>query len=155
MIVTPFDPYFPLATQDSGITTVQQPLVTQEPGAETVALRRPSSLPPIPLPISRPVTPVPVGLTGKELARWRAEALTSQQPDNPRLGGSTSNVPRLTVTSSQTAIADNAETGGAASPYDTRRLHSEFESLRREVDRLRAEGVVITAPPSYTGGNGP
>jgi hypothetical protein len=167
-IVTPFDPNIPEATQDSGITTGQQPLVTEEPGAEAVALSRPSSrpvapdpvglsdkelarlrresLPPNLPPISQSVAPIPVGLSGKELARLRRVPLTSQQPNNPR--GSTSNVSRTTPF--PTAIA---ETGGAAFPSDTRRLHSEVESLRREMEQLRAEGLVITAPPSYTEGN--
>jgi hypothetical protein len=92
-IVTPFDPNIPEATQDSGITTGRQPLVTEEPGTEAVALNRPSlqpvapdpvglsdkelarlhreSLPPILPPISQSVAPIPVGLSGKELARLR------------------------------------------------------------------------------------
>ena len=144
--MTPFDLNLPEAAHDIGITT-QQPPITDGPGAETVALRHLSSASPIPLPISRPVTPVPVGLSDKELARLRAEVLTSQQPDNVR--DSTPNVSQST--SSPTAVA---ETGGAASPYDSRRLHSEVESLRREMERLRAEGLVVVAPPSYSEGNG-
>ena len=147
IIVTSFDPDFPGATQDSGITTVQQPFVTEETGAETVPLSRLSSLPPTLLSISRPVAPVPVGLSDKELALLRAEALTSQQPDNPL--DSTSNVSWSTF--SPAAVA---KTGGAALPSNTRGLHSEVESLRREMEQLRAEGLVIAAPPSYTEGNG-
>ena len=151
MIVTPFDPYSTEAAQDSGITIDERPLETQEADTETAALHRHlSSLTPIPPPISRPATPVPVGLSDKELARLRADTLTSQQPNNPQ--GSTLNVSQPTVTSSQTAVV---ETDGTALPYDTRRLHSEFESIRREMDRLRAEGLVIAAPPSYSAeGNG-
>jgi hypothetical protein len=145
--VTPFYyPDFPEATQDTGITAELRPYITEEPGAETVVLRRLSSSSPILLPISRPVAPVPVGLSDKELALLRAEALISQQPDEPR--DSTSNVPWSTL--SPTAVA---ETGGAVLPSDTRRLHSEVESLRREMERLRAEGLVISAPPSYMEGN--
>ncbi|KAF8491806.1 hypothetical protein F5888DRAFT_1733240 [Russula emetica] len=122
--VTPFNPNFPEATQDSmaGITTEQQP-------------------------ISQPMAPVPVGLSGKELARLRTEVLTSQQADNPRGRGSGSNVPQLTLSPTAVRVA---ETGEAALPSDTRRLHSEVESLRREMERFRAEGLAIAAPPSYS-----
>lgn len=149
MIVTPFDPNLPEATHDTGITTQQQPPITDGPGAETVALRHLSSASPTPLPISRPVTLVPVGLSDKELARLRAEILTSQQPDNLNLRDSTPNVSQSA--SSPIAVT---ETSGAVSPYDSRRLHSEVESLRREMERLRAEGLVVAAPPSYSEGNG-
>jgi hypothetical protein len=122
--ITATHPNFPEATQDSGITTKQQP-------------------------ISPPVAPVPVGLSDKELARLRRAPLTSQQADNSR--GSASNAPQLTLSPT---VVQAAETGGAALPSDTRRLHSEVESLRREMERLRAEGLVIAAPPSYTEGDG-
>jgi hypothetical protein len=46
------------------------------------------------------------------------------------------------------------ESGEATSPYDTRRLHSEVESLRREMEQLRTEGLIIEAPPSHTEGDG-
>lgn len=148
MIVTPFYRDFPDATQGTRITTEQQPFVTEGPGAETVALRRLPFSPPT-LPMSRPVAPVAAGLSDKELALLRAGALTSQQPDNPR--DLTSDMPWSPF--SPTAVA---ETGGEseALPSDTRRLHSEVESLRREMERLRAEGLAIAAPPSYTEGNG-
>jgi hypothetical protein len=184
MMVTHFDPNVPEATPNSGITTEQRlllPVVTEAPGAETIALRHVSSLLPIlPVhPFSRPVTSVPVGLSDKELAQMRADALTSQQPDNPR--GSTLNVPSVPIGLSDKELArmragaftsqqpDNprdstlnvprpmssptptavAETGGAASPFD--RPHSEIESLRREMERsqVQAEELVLTAPPSY------
>ncbi|KAF8497613.1 hypothetical protein F5888DRAFT_1699443, partial [Russula emetica] len=123
--ITVTHPNFSEATRDSGITTEQQP-------------------------ISRPVTPVPVGLSDKELARLRTAPLTSQQADNSR--GEASNAPQLTL--SPTAVRA-AETGGAALPSDTQRLHSEVELLRWEMERLRAsaEGSVFAAPPSYTEGN--
>jgi hypothetical protein len=49
---------------------------------------------------------------------------------------------------SPTAVA---ETGEVALPFD--RLHSEVESLRREMEHLRVEGFIIAAPPSYTEGD--
>jgi hypothetical protein len=56
----------------------------------------------------------------------------------------------LESTSSPNAVPESRE-----APYDPRRLHSEVESLvRREMVRLHAEGLVITAPPSYREGGG-
>jgi hypothetical protein len=57
---------------------------------------------------------------------------------------------------SQSTSPLNPVTEFGEPPYrdDTRRLHSEFESLRREVERLREEGFVVTAPPSYAEGDG-
>ena len=135
MIVTPFDQNFPVATH-TGSTAERQPFITGERGAEVVALRHLSSSPP---------APAAAGLSEKGLARLRPEAPTSQL-DNPQ--NSTSNVSRSTF--SPTPVA---ETGGAALPSDTRILYSEVESLRREMERLRAEGLVA-APPSYTEGSG-
>jgi hypothetical protein len=147
LMVTPFDPNSSEATQDSEISAEQQPLVIGDPEAEMVALQQLSSSPPALLPLSRPVAPVPVSLSDKELARLRTEALSYPQPRH--LGVSTSNV-------SQSMSSPNAitESGEAMSPYDTRRLHSEVESLRREMERLRAEGLVTAAPPSYSEGDG-
>jgi hypothetical protein len=127
-IVTPFDPYSYEAAQDSRIFVLaeQQPLVTEDPEAET---------------------PVPVGLSDKELARLRAEGFNPQQSRN--LGVSSSNV--LESTSSPDAVPESHE-----APYDPspRRLHSEVGSLvRREMERLHAEGLVIGAPPSYREGD--
>jgi hypothetical protein len=148
LMVTPFDPNSSEATQDSGISAEQQPLVIGDPEAEMVALQHLSSSSPAALSLSRPVAPVPVGLSDKELARFRSEALSYPQPHH--LGVSTSNVSQSM--SSPNAITESA--GEAMSPYDTRRLHSEVESLRREMERLRAEGLVTAAPPSYTEGDG-
>jgi hypothetical protein len=146
LIVTPFDPYSYEAAQDSRILAEQQPLVPEEPEAEMVALHRLSSTPPTAFPLPQPETPVPVGLTDKELARLRAEGLNSQQSRD--LGVSSSNV--LESTSSPNAIPESRE-----APYDPRRLHSEVESLvRREMERLHAEGLVNAAPPSYREGDG-
>ena len=142
--VTPFDPNSFEATQDSGISTDQRPLGTEDP--EMVALHHLSPTPPVVLPRSRPVAPIPPGLTGKEIARLRAEALSSQQSDNR----STSNVSQST--SSPNTVTDSSS--GATSSYNTRRLHTEVESLvRQEMERLRTEGLVLEAPPSYTEGD--
>jgi hypothetical protein len=64
------------------------------------------------------------------------------------------------VSQPETTPSANAGTESGEAPsasYDTRRLHSEVESLRREmerlrdVERLRAEGLVSEAPPELYG----
>jgi uncharacterized small protein (DUF1192 family) len=179
LIVTPFDPYTYESAQDSRILAEQQPLVAEEPNAEMIALQRLSSMPPTPIPLPQPETPVPVGLSDKEIARLRAEGFNSQQstssldapipiplpqPETPvPVGLSDKEIARLRAeglnsqpshnlgvsssssTSSPTAVSEPRE-----APYDPRRLHSQVESLvRQEMERLRAEGLVIEAPPSY------
>ena len=119
MVVTPFNLNSSGATLDPGISAELPP--------EQQLLIRDSRA---------------VGLSDKEIARLRAEALNSPQP---RV--SASNI-------SQPTSPPNAITESGESPYDTRRLHSEFETLRREVERLRADGLVVTAPPSYAEGDG-
>jgi hypothetical protein len=144
--VTPFDPNSFEATQDSGVSTDQLPLVTEDPDAEMVALRllSLSSTPPAVLPRSRPVAPIPAGLTSKEIARIRAEALSLQQSHNH----STSNLSRST--SSPNTVTESSS--GATSSHN--RLHTEVESLvRQEMERLRTQGLVLEAPPSYTEGD--
>jgi len=79
---------------------------------------------------------------GPQMARLRAEALSSPEPHN--LQASALNM-------SQSTSPQNAVTESGGPPLDTRRFHSEFESLRREVERL---GLVVAAPPSYAEGDG-
>ena len=141
--MTPFDPY---SYEALAVHGSQQPSVTEEPDAEMIALHRLSSKPPLPLPLLQPETPVPVGLSDKEIARLRAEGFNSRESRN--LEVSSPNV-------SQSTPSPDPVTESRELPYDPRRLHSEVESLvRREMERLHAEALVITAPPSYTEGNG-
>ena len=145
--VTPFDPNSFEATQDLGVSTDQRSFVTDDPDAEMVALQllSLSSTPPTVLPRSRPVAPIPAGLTSKEIARLRAEALISQQSNNH----STSSLSRSTL--SPNTVTETSS--GATSSYNNRRLHTEVESLvRQEMERLRTQGLVLEAPPSYTEG---
>jgi hypothetical protein len=145
LIVTPFDPYSYEAAQDARILTEQHPLVAGEPEPEVVALHRLLSTSYTPFPLQQPGTSVPVGLTDKEIARLRAEGFNPQQYHD--LGVSSSNV--LQSTSSPNAVPEPHET-----PYNPQRLHSEVESLvRREMERLHAEGLVVGAPPSYREGD--
>lgn len=142
--VTPFDPNSFEATQDLEISTDQQPLVTEDPEAEIVALHILPTQPTI-HPRSRPVAPIPAGLSSKEIARLRAEALSSQQFHSR----STSNASRST--SSPDTIESSS---GTTAPYNNQRLHTEVESLvRQEMERLRTRGLVLEAPPSYTEGD--
>jgi hypothetical protein len=103
-------------------------------------------------PPSQAVAPVPPGSSGKEIAllrSLRARTLSSQPLQNPSA-----------LNASQSTSSPNAvnESGGATSAYDPRRLHSQVESLRREMEavmeRLRAEELVTGAPPSYAEGDG-
>ena len=145
LIVTPFDPYSHEAAQDSSILAEQEPLVTGEPDAEMVALNRLSSKPPAPLPFPQPETPIPVGLSDKEIARLRAEGFDSRQSLN--LGVSS---PDVIQSTSSLNVLETRE-----APYDPRRLHSEVETLvRQEMERLHAEGLGVGAPPSYSTGAG-
>lgn len=146
VLVTPFKPFPSETVLDSG-SGVEQPLLVPEvPDTEIVALHDLSYMPPAVFPRSRPVAPVPNGVSDKEIARLRAEALSSQQSHNR----STSNVSQSTY-----SRIDGSGSRGAASSYDpqTQRLQTEVESLRREMDQLRTEGLVIGAPPSYTEGD--
>lgn len=143
VMVTPFKAFPSEATLDSGSWVEKQLLVSQDPDAEMV--HDLSFMPPTVFPRSRPVAPVPNGVSGKEIARLRAEALSSQRSHTR----STSNVSQST----SSRIAGSGSRG-AASSYDPQRLQTEVESLRREMDQLRTEGLVIGAPPSYTEGDG-
>ena len=146
MIVSPFDPNAFDGHQGSGISMEQQqPLVIGDPEAEMVAFHRLSSSPYAVLPLLRQVAPVPSGLSDKELARLRAGALISPQPHDFRISA---------LNMSQSTSPLNTFTESGESSLDTRRLHSEFESLRQEVERLREEGFVVGAPPSYAEGDG-
>jgi hypothetical protein len=101
------------------------------------------------LPHSQPVAPVPNGLSDKEIARLRARNLDFQPSHNPSTNESTSN-----VSQSMSSPIVVSEPSGATSAYDPRRLQSEVESLRREMEVLRTVGMATGAPPSYTEGDG-
>jgi len=143
MIVSHFDPNSFDANQDSGILAEQQPLVIGDPDS-AIALNHLSSSPPAVPPLLRQVEPVPVGLSDKEIARLRGEALSSPQPRNL--------VSPLNVSQSTSSL--NAVTESGESLLDTRRLHSRnSESPWREVERLPEEGLMVGPPPSYAEGD--
>ena len=115
----------------------------------------PFGTPVVPLRLSQDSEPsttlVPVGLTGKELARLRSRAaipLTSEfTPASSSASDSqptTSASPPIVVTPRQSEVTSQSETA----------IQSELEYLRREVLRLHAQQVraeVFQAPPSYGG----
>ena len=144
VMVTPFKPFPSETTLDSGTWVEQQLLISEDPDADAAIVHDLSFMPPTVFPRSRPVASVPNGVSGKEIARLRAEALSSQQSHTR----STSNMSQST--SSRTAGSGSR---GPTSSYDPQRLQTEVESLRREMDQLRTEGLVIGAPPSYTEGD--
>ncbi|KAI9433022.1 hypothetical protein H4582DRAFT_2188478 [Lactarius indigo] len=130
MTVTPFDPALagaaPLETGSHFWTTSEGP----------------SSLSERLLPPSQSMTPVPVGLTSKELAQLRSATVYS--PLTHARTSSNGSQPNLTI--------GNSEWRTSTPPPETWRLQSEVETLRREMDELRAER--FEAPPSYGTGGG-
>jgi hypothetical protein len=130
------------AAQAPRISVQQQQLVTEEPGEEMIPLHHLSSASPIAFPLPAPRTPALAGLSGKEIARVRAEGLNSQQSPGRDLGVSSSDV--LQSTSPPDAVTESREV-----PYDHQRLHSEIEDLRRQVEQLHIEGLAFESPPSY------
>ncbi|KAH9063198.1 hypothetical protein EDB87DRAFT_1681625 [Lactarius vividus] len=106
----------------------------------------PSSMSASPLPPLQGVALIPVGLTSKELARMRSAAIRSPLAGHARTSSSGSQ-PAYPSTISTT------ERSSTATPTpETRRLQSEVEILRREMQELRAER--FEAPPSYGDGGG-
>jgi hypothetical protein len=140
--VTPFNPTI-LGTNHQGSDSwaEQQQLLSEPSDAEISSDPYSLSSTPAPvLPRSRPVAPVPAGLSSKELARLRVEALSSSQThSNP------------SSNTSQSSMSPSSERSRATSTSDTRRLQTEVESLRREMQQLRVER--LEAPPSYTEGD--
>jgi hypothetical protein len=95
-----------------------------------------------PLPSSLPIIPAPVGLSSKELAQLRTEASEHSRTNNAGLTSGPHPDPSPTATTGQSS---------AISSPDPRRLQSEVENLRHEMQLLRAERFeALAPPPSYT-----
>ena len=134
--ITPFNSG-PLdaTSHGSGSQTDRQELLSTHPDAGSVldsySLSN-TSAPALVNPLSQPVAPVPPGLSDKELAHLRREALSSQNTLSP-----------------QTAVPEQS---GAIQSSEAQRLHSVVETLRHEMQQLlRTER--FEAPPSYTSGD--
>ncbi|KAI9433068.1 hypothetical protein H4582DRAFT_2082873 [Lactarius indigo] len=134
MVLTPFNPTLTGAPEPG---TGPQTNWRQQPvESETVPLVHaptPSDSP-VPSPL---MVPAPVGLSSKELARLREDNSRSQSTDALTSGPSS---------------AVTAEQGMATSSPEARRLQSEVEALRREMQELRVER--FEAPPGYASENG-
>ena len=96
---------------------------------------------------SRPAAPVPAGLSEKRANRLRAAALASGSPRLFRTDSSQV-VSNFGSTSSRANVV--TESGEGSSSFNTQGPRSDLESLRQEMVRLREQGVIIEAPPSYT-----
>lgn len=141
--VTPFNPSPLDTTQQSPDSWVeQQQLLPESPEGMASDPRSLSSTPAPALPRLRPVAPAPPGLSSKELARLRAEAQQTYTQHSSDTAATTQSSSSPTVFTAQS---------GVTSSSDTRRLQSEVESLRREMQQLRVER--FEPPPSYTSGD--
>jgi hypothetical protein len=144
--ITPFDsiPLYP-THQGSDSWMERQQLLSESMDTEAAPDPHILSSAPAPvLPRSRPVEPVPPGLSDKQLARIRTEALNSQTTHSQRSSSPSSS-------SQGPTVVTVTERSGARSSSETRRLQSEVELLRREMQELRTER--FEAPPSYTEGD--
>ncbi|KAH9022174.1 hypothetical protein EDB85DRAFT_1871496 [Lactarius pseudohatsudake] len=138
MIVTPFNPTLVGATEpETGSPTNWQQRSTEPVELEVVPLAHAPNPSDSPVPSPRVVS-VPAGLSSKELARLRRDNSHAQPPD-PLPSGPSS--PAIT------------EQAVASSSSEARRLQSEVEALRREMQQLRVDTVErFEAPPGYDGG---
>ncbi|KAI9464135.1 hypothetical protein BJY52DRAFT_888853 [Lactarius psammicola] len=136
MIVTPFDPTLAAAAElETGSqTNWRQRWTGHEP--EIVPLIHASTSSDSPVPSLRTV-PIPIGLSGKELARLREDNSRSQSTDALPFG------PSSTAIAEQDAVTSSSEA-------QAQRFQLEVESLRREMQELRAER--FEAPPGYEDG---
>ena len=144
--ITPFDPICLDATSHgSDSRTEGQELLSIHPDAgsalDSYSLSS-TSTPAMVIPLSQPVAPVPTGLSSKELARLRTEALSSQNTVSPQ----SPDTPQ--PSSPPTAVTEQS---GAIQSSEAQRLQSEVESLRREMQRILTER--LESPPSYTSGD--
>ncbi len=135
LVVTPFDP----SHAEEAETNWQR----QWTGPEAIPLTS------TPLDSSPRAVPVPVGWSSKDLARLREEKLHSSSSSIDRLlsGPNTSitAIPESGPSTSLTATPD------VTSSSEARRLQSEVDSLRLEMQQLRTER--FEAPPLYEDGD--
>jgi hypothetical protein len=134
MTLTPFNATLTGTTElETSSQTNSQQRWTEPVEPETAPLVHASTPSDSPAPSSRAV-PLPVGLSSKELARLREDSPRSQSTEALSSG------PLLTVTT---------ELGVDTSYSEARRLQSEVESLRREMQQLQVRAERFEAPPVY------
>ncbi|KAF8273676.1 hypothetical protein EI94DRAFT_1167505 [Lactarius quietus] len=124
MTVTPFN------------TTLAAPLEAGTTSDGLFSTSEPTLLP------SQGTVPVPVGLTGKELARLRSESVPMLSPPSH-----TQSSPSRSQPSYPPTISTTDRNTVTPTPDTTQRLQTEVETLRREMQQLRAER--FEPPPSY------
>jgi len=134
MAVTRFNPAL------AGVAPLEtgSPLWTTSDGPFSTSTSEPT--------LSPTQTAPPVGLTGKELARLRSESTPMFSPHSHARSSSNVSQPTLTPT------ASTADRSMVTPAPETRRLQTEVESLRREMQQLRVRAERFEAPPSYDGG---
>ena len=141
--VTPFNPRVPLVDGIPQMTEQPQPLMTSTYAGGANLVSGPSSSSP----------PLRV-LSAKELAQLRS---TTSQP----LSSASMMLPQSdTPPSASPPGRANTDTDGSSTTMrshvdDQRPWQSEVDSLRREMERLRAERFDAEAPPSYISETGP
>jgi hypothetical protein len=163
--VTPFNAmaYNPMGSMLTGTapstdgtsqtTEQQQPLISGAYSSEGAGpVPGPSSAPPL------RVIPVPTNLSAKELAQLRSA--TSQPSSQPSLSTAMLSPHSDTPPSTFPPGRANSNTDGSSTTTrsrvdDQRPWQSEVESLRREMEQLRAERFDADAPPSYFSEAGP
>jgi hypothetical protein len=136
----------PSTVGTSQTTEQQQPLMSGVHSSEGGGpVPGPSSAPPL------RVVPVPTNLSAKELAQLRSA--TSQPSSQPSLSTAMLSPQSDTPPSTFPPGRANTNTDGSStttrSRVEDRPWQSEVESLRREMEQLRAERFDAEAPPSY------
>jgi hypothetical protein len=127
--VTPFNPMGSTVTCGTAVSDAasqateqqQQQLVSSSEGSSSPSFLR-----------------VPAGLSGKELAQLRSTRSQPSQSPNSESAPNTS--PPAATTDRSSAVPPS---------QDQRPWQSDVESLRREMEQLRAERLEPEAPPSY------
>jgi len=150
--ITPFNPYHlqvDATSHGPDPWAERQELLSVHPDARSALDSHSLSSPRTPAlmpPPSQPVAPVPTGLSSKELARLRTEALSSQ-----KYRDSFSSV----IEYASVLVPSRLLSPSRAVRSGYRRLRDytrKLKSLRREMQQLRTER--FEAPPGYTSGLG-
>ena len=162
-IVTPFSPMGSMPTTGatpsvdgiSQMTEHQQPLMSgtfssNACGAGPVPGPSSSSTPLRVIPVT-----IPTGLTDKELAQLRSATSQPSSSTPPMLSPQSDTPPSTLPPGLANTNTDGSSTTTRSRVEDQRPWQSEVDSLRREMEQLRAERFDADAPPSYVSEVGP